>query len=81
MTLFLLHGGEHVVAHVWPSVVVEVYNVYNDTRCLTEVGGVFRVIEPFGLEDAVTLSAMMLSVGLWSSVILIAAWIWLSLAM
>ena len=58
MALFLLHGGEHVVAHMWLSVVVEVYNVYNDTRCLTEVGGVFRVIEPFGLEDAVTLSAM-----------------------
>ena len=53
MALFLLHGGEHVVAHVWPSVVVEVYNVCNDTRCLTKVGGVFRVIEPFGREDAV----------------------------
>ena len=39
MALFLLHGGEHVVAHVRPSVVVEVYNVCNDTRCLTEVGG------------------------------------------
>ena len=48
-----LHGGEHVVAHVRPSVVVEVYNVCNDTRCLTEVGGAFRVIKPFGLEDAV----------------------------
>ena len=53
MALFLLHGGEHVVAHVRPSVVVEVYNVCNDTRCLTEVGGAFRVIEPFGREDAV----------------------------
>ena len=53
MPMFLLNGADSVVAHERPSVVVEVYNVCNDTRCLTKVGGVFRVIEPFGREDAV----------------------------
>lgn len=53
MALFLLHGGEHIVAHVRPSVVVEVYDACNDARRLTEVGGAFRVIDPFGLENAV----------------------------
>ena len=45
--------GEHVVAHMRPSVVVEVDDVFSDTPCIFKVLGPLHVVEPFFLYNAV----------------------------
>ena len=51
--MFHGRGCEHAIAHMWPFVVIEVYDTADDSPCFLYCLGTFHPVEPLLFDDAV----------------------------